>query len=45
LQELFGLDLFGQDLYAITGSWENPEVKPLLEKSTTSSESELDDDF
>lgn len=44
LQEIFGLDLFGQDLYTIKGSWENPEIKQISE-STARSEDEFDDDY
>lgn len=44
LQEIFGLDLLGQDLYTIKGSWVNPEVKQIVD-STPRSENEFDDDF
>jgi len=44
LQELFGLDLLGQDIYSIKGSWDSPVVKQIVE-STAHSQDDLDDDF
>ena len=44
LQEIFGLHLFGQDIYSIKGSWENPVVKQIA-ASPTRDQDEFDDDF
>jgi uncharacterized protein YhdP len=44
LQEIFGLHLFGQDIYSIKGSWENPVVKQIA-ASPTRDKDEFDDDF
>ena len=41
LQEIFGLDLLGKDLYAITGTWDSP----VINKVTSDDDEEPEDLF
>jgi len=43
LQEIFGLELLGKDLYRIQGSWSDPEIKKIIDDSGEESEDLFDE--
>jgi uncharacterized protein YhdP len=45
LQEIFGLDLLGHEIYTIEGNWDNPVVKQISSDTTTEQPEDVFDDF
>ena len=45
LQEIFGLDLLGQEIYTIEGGWDNPVVKQISSDTDTGQPEDVFDDF
>jgi uncharacterized protein YhdP len=42
VQKVFDINLIGNDVYSITGSWENPKIEKIVEKTSANAD---DDDF
>jgi uncharacterized protein YhdP len=45
LQEIFGLDLLGQEIYTIEGGWDNPVVKQISSDAGAEQPEDVFDDF
>lgn len=45
LQEIFGLDLLGQEIYTIAGGWDHPVVKQISSDTGTERPEDVFDDF
>ncbi len=43
IQKIFDLDIIGHDVYSITGSWDNPKVEKIIERSLVDDSTEEDD--
>ncbi len=45
IQKIFNINLIGDDVYTITGTWDKPEIKKITQKSDTNNENTDDYSF